>query len=67
MAGTRNSESQMQSLVSRNSHSSGEKDKCTAVCESVLSAKMEPPLTQAGGGGEGQMKGLKEDVSGKSC
>lgn len=50
VAGTRNMETQIQSLILRNSHSSGEKDKHTDVYESVVSAKMEPLVTQVGGG-----------------
>lgn len=50
MAGTRNIETQIQSLILRNSHSSGEKDKHMDVYESVVSAKMELLVTQVGGG-----------------
>ena len=48
VAGTRNMETQIQSLILRNSHSSGEKDKHPDVYESVVSAKMEPSVTQVG-------------------
>ena len=64
MAGTRNMETQIQSLILRNSHSSGEKDKHSDVYESVVSAKMEPLVTQVGGGVEIRYK-FGEDVSGQ--
>lgn len=50
VAGTRNTETQIQSLTSRNSHSHGAEDKHTDIYESVVSAKMEPYLTKLEGG-----------------
>jgi len=64
MAGTRNMETQIQSLILRNSHSSGEKDKHSDVYESVVSAQMEPLVTQVAGGVEIRYK-IGEDVSGQ--